>query len=293
MRYADLIKGFLLVVLLSLMAACGNDGETQLQGEDKQSVQVNITRATMDGNDWAWQNNDQVKMSIIPYGETLGSEHTLTYSNKVWSAANIGEIKLPATAEVWYPVSASATKFNYSHDNTDVDVYGNGTFWLEGTVDQSTGTSFANSDWMTSGQIQIGLTANMTLIHRLAKVTVNVPSDINEIRFLSYTSNDIDYEYITTTYVAIKPYVINKNTYTAIVSPYFYNQENIPFMWVTTGDNPTKKIVYLPRNLGTMGSLSPGKAYTFNLTINNANTRSAGSSECELELVNIQNMNER
>ena len=40
--------------------------------------------------------------------------------------------------------------------------------------------------------------------------------------------------------------------------------------------------------------LESGHAYTFNLTVKNPNatTRSASTSECELELVEVQDMNE-
>ena len=45
---------------------------------------------------------------------------------------------------------------------------------------------------------------------------------------------------------------------------------------------------------GRPGCLSPGMAYTFNLTVNSTNsigTRSAGASECKLELVEVEDMN--
>ena len=238
------------------------------------------TRATTDGTTWTWADGDQVSLSIG------GSPYTLAHGNGGWSPESFTGISLPATAEAWWPSTASASEFSFQHDNTNVNVYGS--LWLDGTVDQSTPQKLAQNDWMTSGQFTIGSPSiGLTLRHRLAKVTVTITSSeaVNEVRFLSYTRNRIDNNYTAVNYVGISPYATGNNTYTAIVSPYYYNQENIPFMWVTVGDDTTKKIVYLPRDLGTMGSLSAGNAYTFNLTVNNTSTRSAGTPECELKLV--------
>ena len=149
----------------------------------------------------------------------------------------------------------------------------------------------------TSGQITVGSPSiDLTLQHRLAKVTVTITSSetINEVRFFSYTPNDN--LYLGANNIAIKPFISN-DTYTAIVSPYYYNTDGfIPFMWVTIGT--TKKMVYLPNELGMEtgrpGCLSPGMAYTFNLVVNSTNsigTRSAGASECKLELVKVEDMN--
>ena len=244
-KHWNLIQGFALAALLPLFAACSSEDDELLQGEEKQPVQVNITRAATDGNDWSWQDNDQIKMSITPYGGTT-TEYTLTYGSNTWNPSpEIGTITLPATAEAWWPSTASTSKFSFSHDNTDIDVYGNGTLWLDGTVDQSTLQNLANNDWMTSGQITVGSPSiDLTLQHRLAKVTVTITSSetINEVRFFSYTPNDN--LYLGANNIAIKPFISN-DTYTAIVSPYYYNTDvYIPFMWVKIGT--TKKMVYLP-----------------------------------------------
>ena len=78
-RHRKLIKIFAPVALLPLFAACNGEDSVLTQTGDKQPVQVNIARATMnDGNDWSWQDNDQIKMSITPYGGTA-TEYTLTY----------------------------------------------------------------------------------------------------------------------------------------------------------------------------------------------------------------------
>ena len=60
-KHWNWIQGFALAALLPLFAACSSEGDELLQSEEKQSVQVNITRAATDGNDWAWQDNDQIK----------------------------------------------------------------------------------------------------------------------------------------------------------------------------------------------------------------------------------------
>ena len=149
---------------------------------------------------------------------------------------------------------------------------------------------------MTSGQITIGGSSiDLTLQHRLAKVTVIITSSetINEVRFFSYTPNYPTGASGVDSYLAVNPLVTN-NAYTAIVSAYNYNDDigYLPFMRVKVGEDNTEKWVYLPRNLGVEGSLSAGNAYTFNLMINNTSTRSADTSDCELELVEVRDMNE-
>ena len=151
---------------------------------------------------------------------------------------------------------------------------------------------------MTSGQITVGSPSiDLTLQHRLAKVTVTITSSetINEVRFFSYTPNaPTGVTSVTLDRLAVKPLESNNgNTYTAIVSAFYYNgdQGYLPFMRVKVGENNTEKWVYLPRNIGTNGSLSAGNAYTFNLTVNNTSTRSTDTQECELELVKVEDMN--
>ena len=94
-RHWNLIQGFALTALLPLFAACSSEGDELLQGEEKQPVQVNITRATMnDGNDWSWQDKDEIKMNITPYGGTT-TEYTLTYGSNTWNPSpEIGTITI-------------------------------------------------------------------------------------------------------------------------------------------------------------------------------------------------------
>ena len=298
-RHRKLIKIFAPVALLPLFAACNGEDSVLTQTGDKQPVQVNIARATMnDGNDWSWQDNDQIKMSITPYGGTA-TEYTLTYQNGNWNNTALGEMTLPATAEAWWPSTASASEFSFQHDNQVEAIYHTDIpTWLDGTVDQSSIDKLAQNDWMTSGQITIGGSSiDLTLQHRLAKVTVIITSSetINEVRFFSYTPNYPTGASGVNSYLAVNPLVTN-NAYTAIVSAYNYNDEigYLPFMRVKVGEDNTEKWVYLPRNLGVEGSLSAGNAYTFNLTVNSTNaldTRSADTSDCELELVKVEDMN--
>ena len=80
-RHWNLIQGFALAALLPLFAACSSEGDELLQSEEKQPVQVNITRAATDGNDWSWQDNDQIGLNITNYGESTPNSYTLTYNN--------------------------------------------------------------------------------------------------------------------------------------------------------------------------------------------------------------------
>ena len=82
-RHWNLIQSFALAALLPLFAACSSEGDELLQGEEKQPVQVNITRAATDGNDWSWQDNDQIGLNITNYGESTPNSYTLTYNNNV------------------------------------------------------------------------------------------------------------------------------------------------------------------------------------------------------------------
>ena len=113
--------------------------------------------------------------------------------------------KEPATAEAWWPSTASASSMTGQVKAiylTEIPT------WLDGTVDQSSMDKLAQNDWITAGQIMIGsLSAALTLRHRLAKVTVTITSSktVNEVRFLSYTPNKIDYNYTSTHYVGITP----------------------------------------------------------------------------------------
>ena len=65
-RHWNWIQGLALAALLPLFAACSSEDDGLLQSEEKQPVQVNITRAATDGNDWSWQER------MVP---TLGTHH--------------------------------------------------------------------------------------------------------------------------------------------------------------------------------------------------------------------------
>ena len=221
----------------------------------------------------------------------------MTYQNGNWNNTALGEMTLPATAEAWWPSTASASEFSFQHDNQVEAIYHTDIpTWLDGTVDQSSMSKLAQNDWMTSGQITIGNPSiDLTLQHRLAKVTVTITSSetINEVRFFSYTPNTpTSVSSGNSSYLAVIPLVTN-NTYTAIVSAFYYNNDigYLPFMRVKVGENNAEKWVYLPRTLGIQGNLSAGNAYTFNLTVNNTSTRSTDTQECELELVKVEDMN--
>ena len=59
-RHWKLIQALALAALLPLFAACSSEGDELLQSEEKQPVQVNITRAATDGNDWSWQDKKRI-----------------------------------------------------------------------------------------------------------------------------------------------------------------------------------------------------------------------------------------
>ena len=300
-RHRKLIKIFAPVALLPLFAACNGEDSVLTQTGDKQPVQVNIARATMnDGNDWSWQDNDQIKMSITPYGGTV-TEYTLTYGSNTWNTSpEIGTITLPATAEAWWPSTASASAFSFSHDNQSINLYGDASFWLNGTVDQSTMQNFAKSDWMTSGQINLSSPSlNIGLKHRLCKVTVildlsewSQEPTITGLGFITIEDNEISSASSGSNWLFVNPLshmAGGRQAYSAIISSYYYWGGMFPPL-MKLNVNGTDKFVGLPEPM----ELTLGSAYTFNLTVKNPDattTRSAGASECELELVDVEDMN--
>ena len=120
-KHWNWIQSFALAALLPLFAACSSEGDELLQSEEKQPVQVNITRAATDGNDWSWQDDDQIGLNITNYGESTPNSYTLTYNNNVWTSnpATI-EATLPATIQAWWPntSNASANDFNFIYSNS-------------------------------------------------------------------------------------------------------------------------------------------------------------------------------
>lgn len=305
-RHYSLIKGFALAALLPFFAACSSEDDSLVQGGEAQPVQIDITRATTDGNDWTWENGDQIGLNITGYGATTATSYTLTCgANGSWSSDPSPIIvTLPATAEAWWPKSASASEFSFTHDNNSGQIQPPGVPMpspIVGTVDQSTTDNLIQNDWMTSGSSTIGSnrSLSLTLQHRLCKVTVTISSseDIQEVRFFSYSPNTpqgviaavLDRVFIT-------PYKSNNTIYTAIVSASEYKNlpGGLPFMRIKVGNPVVDKWVYIPDNIGDYGRLEAGNAYTFNLTVRNsdATTRSAGISDYELELVEVRDMNE-
>ena len=80
-RHWNLIQGLALAALLPLFAACSSEGDELLQGEEKQPVQVAIgTRATMDGGEWTWENEDQIGLNVTSHSATSPTNYTLTYN---------------------------------------------------------------------------------------------------------------------------------------------------------------------------------------------------------------------
>ena len=300
-RHWNLIQGLALTALLPLFAACSSEGDELLQGEEKQPVQVNITRATMnDGNDWAWQDNDQIKMSITPHNGTA-TEYILTYQNGNWSNTALDEMVLPATVQAWYPSSASYESFSFAHDWNSYVVESPG--WdgytkmqIDGTVNQSSEAEIAKSDWMTAEQTLRESTLNLTLQHKLCKVTVIISNyddyPIESVRFYtSYTNNSTGAYTGDLRILEVNPLTdATAHKYTAIISAWTYDD-------VKARRPPLMKLKVNGKDLFAKHTepLLSGNAYTFNLTVNNPDattTRSAGASECELELVEVEDMNE-
>lgn len=283
-RHYSLIKGFALATLMPLFAACSSEDDATVPGREPQEVQVSIgTRATTDGDTWTWENNDVIGLNVTGYNGT-SSSYTLTYNaqTRSWTRSEAIIVTLPGTITAWYPgdnVTTTATSFNIPGD-------------------QSTDAKLCDADYMTYSGALNNTTPSVALEHRLCKVAVTIsgyedysgtPAVESEV-FRSYLTVNYNNDAWTGTGVltSITPFKTESSadghhTYQAIVAPASYYS---PFM--------TLKVNGKDRMVNCNQALVSGNAYTFNLTVRNsdATTRSADTSDYELELVEVRDLNE-
>lgn len=276
-RHYSLIKGFALVVFMPLFAACNSEDDAIVQGGEPQEVQVSIsTRATADGDTWTWQNDDAINLYVMGYGSTSPTTTTLTYINGAWSTFIV---TLPATVEACYPATATLTSF---------------------TIPTNQSAGIAEADYMTTASSQQlnGTNLSLALVHRLCKVAVTI-SGYEDYSGTPAVESEVFYSYLTVNYnndawtgtgelTSITPFKTESSadghhTYQAIVAP---ASSYSPFM--------TLKVNGKDRTVNCNQALVSGNAYTFNLTVRNpdAATRSASTSDYELELVEVRDLNE-
>ena len=277
-RNRTLIKGFALAALMPLFAACSSEDDAIVQGGEAQPVQIDITRATTDGNNWTWENGDQLKLYVTSYGSDAPTEETLIYGGSTWSTFNA---TLPATVEACYPATATLTSF---------------------TIPENQVAGIAAADYMTTASSQQlnGTNLSLTLEHRLCKVTVTISGyedytaaipTVSDERIKSYPTVSYNNGNWTGTGTAVTDIIPLKtasnmdghHTYQAIVAP---ASSYSPFMTLMVNGKD--------RTVNCNQALVSGNAYTFNLTVRNpdAATRSAGTSDYELELVEVRDLNE-
>ena len=276
-RHYSLIKGFALATLMPLFAACSSEDDATVPGREQQEVQVSIsTRATADGDTWTWQNGDAINLYVTGYGSTSPTLTTLTYNNGAWSTFNA---ILPAIVEACYPATATLTSF---------------------TIPENQGAGIAAADYMTTASSQQlnGNDLSLALVHRLCKVAVTI-SGYEDYSGTPAVESEVFYSYLTVNYnndawtgtgelTSITPFKTESSadghhTYQAIVAP---ASSYSPFM--------TLKVNGKDRTVNCNQALVSGNAYTFNLTVRNpdADTRSASTSDYELELVEVRDLNE-
>ena len=276
-RNKTLIKGFALVVFMPLFAACSNEEDATVPGGEPQEVQVGIsTRATADGDTWTWQNGDAINLYVTGYGSTSPTLTTLTYNNGAWSTFNA---ILPAIVEACYPATATLTSF---------------------TIPTNQSAGIAGADYMTTASSQQlnGNDLSLALVHRLCKVAVTI-SGYEDYSGTPAVESEVFHSYLTVNYnndawtgtgelTSITPFKTESSadghhTYQAIVAP---ASSYSPFM--------TLKVNGKDRTVNCNQALVSGNAYTFNLTVRNpdADTRSASTSDYELELVEVRDLNE-
>ena len=277
-RNKTLIKGFALAALLPLFAACNSEEDATVPGGEPQEVQVSIsTRATADGDTWTWQNGDAINLYVMGYGSTSPTTRTLTFINGAsWTTFNV---TLPATVEACYPATATLTSF---------------------TIPTNQSAGIAEADYMTTASSQQlnGNDLSLALEHRLCKVAVTI-SGYEDYSSTPAVESEVFYSYLTVNYnndtwtgtgelTSIIPFKTESSadgyhTYQAIVAP---ASSYFPFM--------TLKVNGKDRTVNCNQALVSGNAYTFNLTVRNsdATTRSADTSDYELELVEVRDLNE-
>lgn len=214
-------------------------------------MQVSIsTRATADGDEWTWQNGDEINLYVTGYGSTSPATTTLTYTNGAWSTFNA---TLPATVEACYPATATLTSF---------------------TIPENQSAGIAAADYMTTASSQQlnGTNLSLTLEHRLCKVTVTINKyedytgtpTVTDERFSSYPAISYSNGWTGTGTITnnITPQKTEdntdgKHTYQAIIAPGSYK----PFMTLTVNGKS--------RTVNCDQTLVSGNAYAFTLTVSN------------------------
>lgn len=242
-----MIKGFVLAALVPILFACSNEDDSPVHGGEPQEVQVSIsTRASESGDNFTWENNDQLKLYVTPrYGSTTTTaEHTLIYNNGAWSTFNA---TLPATVEACYPATATLTSF---------------------TIQTNQSTGIAAADYMTTASSQSldNTSLSLTLEHRLCKVAITITSwsdygstmpIISDFKITSYPDVTRNGGTVTGTGNAtdVTAYAENSNTYTAIIAP---NDNGFTLKLKVNGMDMTATSNQM---------LTSGNAYSFNLTV--------------------------
>ena len=272
-----MIKGFALAVLVPLFAACSSEDDAIVQGGEPQEVQVSIsTRVTADGDEWIWQSGDVTGLQVTGYDNTTSS-YTLSYTGSAWYGNKGISTILPGTITVWYPGGdgTSATSFTIP-------------------VNQNTNEYLCKADFMTYSGALTNNTPSVTLEHRLSKVIVTITdwSDygsamptVTDFHIQTKESITVNGSTVTGDGNTIDIFPLQDeaaHSYTAIVAP-------------NAGFNITLVVAGKDKTASYTGSLASGNAYSFNLTLKDTNaldTRSAGTSDCELELVEVKDMNE-
>ena len=245
-RNKTLIKGFALAALVPLFAACSSEDDSLVQGGEAQPVQIDITRAMTDGNDWTWENGDQLKLYVTSYGSDVPTEETLTYngSTSTWSRFNV---TLPATVEACYPATATLTSF---------------------TIPENQDAGIAAADYMTTASSQQlnGTNLSLALVHRLCKVAVTITSwsdygntmpAISDFKITSYPNVTRSDDTVTGTgnTTDVIAYEESSNTYTAIIAP----SDN--------GFTLKLKVNGMDMTATSNQMLTSGNAYSFDLTV--------------------------
>ena len=244
-RNKTLIKGFALAALLPLFAACSSEDDAIVPGGEAQPVQIDITRATTDGNDWTWENGDQLKLYVTSYGSDAPTEETLTYngSTSTWSRF---DVTLPATVEACYPATATLTSF---------------------TIPENQVAGIAEADYMTTASSQQlnGNDLSLALVHRLCKVAVTITSwsdygntmpAISDFKITSYpdVTRSEDSVIGTGDVTDVIAYT-EGSTYTAIIAP------------SSNGFTLKLKVNGMDMTATSNQELTSGNAYSFNLTV--------------------------
>ena len=282
---------WMLLAVLAFATACTQDELTD--------TTTNAGTGTVDGN---WVEGDEI---TVLFQDLYATKATYTYTNGGFTSDNPIDCNgQTAYAQAWTNYGVTPNLYNGAPGQWEVK------------TDQS-GIGYRQSDFLNAGtqsHVGAGTPANFTFYHQTAKIVVHVRNSgivAGKTELSMKVGNDniyIDGElvsqvnnvYIWTsgeTKGTITPYTLGQQpmsdrttslvSFGALVIPQTIDEGNTLFTFTVDGQTYTYTV---PTGGITWEN---GKEYTYNVTLKNPDvtTRSTYTQECELELIEVEDMN--